>query len=128
MSFALPTQAVPLTHEVDMAEADGFAPREAVAAPGPYRSEARLRVVDGQLQVELIAASWGVPRRHRRPPAVRLAQGEWLRWQINYRFTGMNGGATLYRLDTLSLAHGAVPADTFLGDPPRFIDERAHIW
>ncbi|MFG3641680.1 hypothetical protein ACGF3C_15570 [Micromonospora sp. NPDC047762] len=51
-----------------------------------------------------------------------------MRWQINYRFVGMSGGAWLYRLDTLNLAHGAVPADTFLGEPTWFIDERAHIW
>ncbi|MET8357948.1 hypothetical protein [Micromonospora sp. NPDC005171] len=127
VSFALPAQAMPLTHEVDMAEADGFEPREGLVR-APYRSEVRLRLADGQLRVELLASAWGMPRRHRRPPAVRLAYGEWLRWQINYRFTGMSGGAWRYRLDTLNLAHGAVPADTFLGEPPRFIDERAHIW
>ncbi|MET8363216.1 hypothetical protein ACFYPH_08545 [Micromonospora sp. NPDC005252] len=120
-------RAAPLTHEVDLAEADGFEPRENLVR-APYRSEVRLRLADGQLRVELLASAWGMPRRHRRPPAVRLAHGEWLRWQINYRFTGMNGGTWLYRLDTLNLAHGAVPVDTFLGDPPRSIDERGHIW
>lgn len=109
-----------------MAEADGFEPHEGLRRVS-YRSEVRLRLEDGQLRVELLASAWGRPRRHRRPPAVRLAHGEWLRWQINYRFTGMNG-AWLYRLDTLNLAHGAVPAAAFLGEPPRFIDERAHIW
>ncbi|MEU1587615.1 hypothetical protein [Micromonospora sp. NPDC005710] len=110
-----------------MAEADGFAPRESLSSP-TYGSEVRLRLADGRLRVELLASAWGMPRRHRRPPAVRLAEGEWLRWQINYRFVGMSGGAWLYRLDTLNLAHGAVPPDTFLGEPPRFIDERAQIW
>ncbi|WP_433263014.1 hypothetical protein ACQPWR_24825 [Micromonospora vinacea] len=127
VSFALPARAAPLTQEIEMVEAEGFEPREGLTRP-PYRSDMRLRPVDGRLQVELIAAAWGMPRRHRRPPAVRLVEGEWLRWHINYRFAGMNGGATLYRLDTLNLAHGAVPVDTFLGEPPRFIDERAHIW
>ncbi|MEU1247596.1 hypothetical protein ACWD8I_11395 [Micromonospora arida] len=127
VSFALPARPAPLTHEVDMAEADGFEPREGLRRVS-YRSEVCLRLVDGQLRVELLASAWGRPRRHRRPPAVRLAHGEWLRWQINYRFTGTSDGAWLYRLDTLNLAHGAVPADTFLGEPPRFIDERALIW
>ncbi|WP_326561969.1 hypothetical protein [Micromonospora sp. NBC_01796] len=139
MSFALPAQVAPLTQEINMGEADGFEPRETlVHVPyqgelrlrlrPSYRSEVRLLLVDGHLQVELFPAAWGMPRRHRRPPTVRLAYGEWLRWQINYRFMGMNGGASLYRLDTLNVAHGAVPASTFLGEPPRFIDERAHIW
>ncbi|MEW1588280.1 hypothetical protein AB0283_22900 [Micromonospora vinacea] len=127
VSFALPARTAPLTQEIEMAEADGFEPREGLTRP-PYRSEVRLRLEDGRLRVELLASAWGMPRRHRRPPAVRLAEGEWLRWQINYRFTGMSGGAWLYRLDTLNLAHGAVPVDTFLGEPPRFIDERAQIW
>ncbi|WP_285795389.1 hypothetical protein [Micromonospora sp. NBRC 107095] len=127
VSFVLPVRTAPFVQEIVLTEADGFAPREGATRP-PYRSEMRLKRVDGGLQVELIAADWGVPRRHRRPPTVLLARGEWLRWHINYRFTGMNGGAMFYRLDTLNLAHGAVPADTFLGEPPRFIDERAHIW
>ncbi|MBQ0990937.1 hypothetical protein KBX08_12665 [Micromonospora sp. H61] len=127
VSFALPARAAPLTHEIDMAEADGFEPRERLIHP-PYRSEVRLRLLDGQLRVELLASAWGRPRRHRRPPAVRLAHGEWLRWQINYRFIRTTDGDWLYRLDTLNLAHGDVPADTFLGEPPRSIDERALLW
>ncbi len=45
-----------------------------------------------------------MPRGWRRLPAVRLSPGQWLRWQINYRFaypTALSGGWT-YRLDTLS--------------------------
>ncbi|MEU7970791.1 hypothetical protein AB0B48_01960 [Micromonospora sp. NPDC049089] len=127
VSFVLPARAVPFVQEIKISEAVGFEPREELTHP-PYRSDVRLQLAADQLQVELLAAAWGAPRRHRRPPTVRLARGEWLRWHINYRFAGMNGGATTYRLDTLNLAHGDVPADTFLGEPPRFIDERAHIW
>ncbi|MER7589620.1 hypothetical protein ABTW72_19005 [Micromonospora sp. NPDC127501] len=127
VSFALPAPTAPLIQEITMAEADGFEPREGLSRP-PYRSDVRLRLVDGRIRVELLASAWGRPHRHRRPPAVHLAYGEWLRWQINYRFTGTSDGAWLYHLDTLNLAHGAVPADTFLGEPPRFIDERALIW
>ncbi|MGI5524764.1 hypothetical protein ACQEUX_28050 [Micromonospora sp. CA-259024] len=126
-SFPLPAQAAPITHEVDMDEANAFEPR-AAWVPEPYRSGVRLRLMDGQLRVELIASAWGMPRRHRRPPAVRIAEGEWLRWQINYRFRALSGGAWRYRLDTLNIAHGPVPVGCFLGEPPRFIDERAQIW
>jgi hypothetical protein len=70
---------------------------------------------------------FGMPRRWRRPPAVRLAPGEWLRWQINYRFIGSWGGEWAYRLDTLNLACGLVRADVFLGTPTRQVDERAYL-
>ncbi|WP_218106513.1 hypothetical protein [Micromonospora pallida] len=68
-----------------------------------------------------------MPRRHRRPPAVRLAPGRWLRWQVNYRFSSFCGGDWFYRLDTLNIAHGPAPVDLFLTEPHRVVDERAHL-
>ncbi|WP_410605612.1 hypothetical protein [Amycolatopsis sp. lyj-90] len=59
--------------------------------------------------------------------AVRLAPGEWLRWLINYRFTGTSDGEWVYRQDTLNLAHGPVTATTFLGTPDRIVDELARL-
>jgi hypothetical protein len=65
-----------------------------------------------------------MPRRWRRPPAVRLAPGEWVRWQINYRFPGSWGGDWTYRQDTLNLLNGhATDPRIFLGDPTRRVDE-----
>ncbi|MFJ1560592.1 hypothetical protein [Streptomyces mirabilis] len=86
-----------------------------------------LREVDGLLRVQLVATPFGMPRRWRRPPAVRLARGEWLRWQINYRFTGSSGGEWAYRLDTLNIVHGPARPDLFLGTPTRYVNELASL-
>lgn len=83
-------------------------------------------VADGRLRVELVATPFGMPRRWRRPPAVWLRPGEWVRWQINYRFTDFDGDWN-YRLDTLNLAHGEVAANTFPGTPARVVDERSSL-
>ena len=58
-----------------------------------------LREADGLLTVgPPEAVPGGVPRRDWRPSAVRLTPGQWLRWQINYRFGGCTNWT--YRLDT----------------------------
>jgi hypothetical protein len=80
-----------------------------------------------QLRVSLHPWSFDMPRRHRRPPAVRLAAGQWLRWQINYRSVRVNGGEWHYRLDTFNVAFGTAYADLFLGEPTRKIDELASL-
>jgi len=65
-----------------------------------------------------------MPRRWRRPPAVRLVRDEWLRWQVNYRFGSSWGGDWTYRLDTLNLIHGpAGSRDVFLGEPTCYVSE-----
>jgi hypothetical protein len=56
-----------------------------------------LRRSDERLHVELVATPFGVPRRWRRPPAAWLRPGEWVRWQINYRFTSSWDGDWTYR-------------------------------
>jgi hypothetical protein len=57
---------------------------------------------------------------------LRLAHGEWLRWQVNYRFSGRLGDWT-YRLDTLNISHGQAPTDLFLGTPAHQVSELAHL-
>lgn len=111
-----------------MRETDDFQPRCEVLAGLPDASSdagVLLRESDGLLRVQLTVTPFGMPRRWRRPPAVRLARGEWLRWQVNYRFAGTHGWT--YRLDTLNLANGPAPTDHFLGTPTHHVDERAAL-
>jgi hypothetical protein len=129
VAFPLPGVAAPLMHEVLMSEGEDFQPRSSQTGAVPDEIVS-LRLVDGLLRVRLEPTPFGMPRRWRRPPALRLAPGEWLRWQINYRFSypAARGGAWTYRLDTLNLAHAAqVPAGIFLGEPTHWIDELAHL-
>ena len=86
-AFALPQNHASLTHEVTMHEHDGFQPVISLHNGAPSRDAVQLRSTDDLVRVELIPTAWGMPRRHRRPPAVRLPRGHWLRWRINYRFT-----------------------------------------
>jgi hypothetical protein len=58
---------------------------------------------------------------------VLLKPGEWVRWQINYRFVGCCTGDWSYRFETLSVAHGQVSVDTFLGEPTYVVDERGYL-
>jgi hypothetical protein len=127
VAFALPPVPPPLVHEVTMREQDDFVPCTDTRAD-PLDDSVLLREEqDGRLRVGLVVTPWGMPLRNRRPPAVFLLPGEWLRWQVNYRFSGLDGGDWSYRLDTLNLACGPVPADTFLGEPTRYVDERAYL-
>jgi len=124
-AFVLPAIAPTLVHQVLMDENDGFQAHESVRRLDP--EEVSLTIADDRLRVELIANPFGMPRRWRRPPAVRLAQGEWLRWQINYRFVYPSSGTWTYRLDTLNLAYGQVAPDTFLSTPTHYTDEQAPL-
>ncbi|MCL7457793.1 hypothetical protein M8I35_11440 [Micromonospora sp. MSM11] len=126
-AFTLPQHHAPLTHEVTMHEHDGFQPVISLHNGAPSCDAVQLRHTEDQVRIELIPTAWGMPRRHRRPPAVRLPRGQWLRWQINYRFTHHCTGDWLYRLDTLNIAHGPVPVDFFLTEPHQSIDERAYL-
>lgn len=108
-------------HEVKVDESTGFTPQSTVldALDGVTFREAGGSLA---VRVELAPMSW--PRREWRPEPVRLRPGEWLRWQINYRFgsTCECGAQWRYRLETLNLAYGTV-AD-FAGRPAHFVDER----
>lgn len=62
------------------------------------------------------------------PPGVRLIPGQWVRWQLNYRFSsalGIRGWS--YWLDTFNIAYGPVNADVFLSTPTVFIDEQGPL-
>lgn len=106
-----------------MDEAHEFEPRASFRDGQPDRADVLLQESDGRLRVQLVVSPWGQPRRWRRPPAVWLRPGEWVRWQVNYRFSSRLREWT-YRLDTLNLAYGPAAADVFTGDPTRYVDER----
>ncbi|MEU3776828.1 hypothetical protein AB0F11_27195 [Streptomyces sp. NPDC032472] len=130
VSFPLPDVPPPFVHEVLMDERDGFRPRSATRrglpeAAGGFDAAVLLDESDGFLRVLPAVTPFGMPKRWRRPPAVRLARGEWLRWQINHRFAGTHGDLWTYRLDTFNVAYGPVGAGLFLGAPTRRVDERA---
>ncbi|MEU6139998.1 hypothetical protein ABZ848_06500 [Streptomyces sp. NPDC047081] len=125
-AFLLPPGLSSALHEIEMREFDSFEPRMKVqdlSAPGTI-----LREVDGLLRVDPPEVSmFAKPRRNRRPPAVRLAPGQWLQWRINYRFVGSCGGAWSYRLDTFNILYGSALPDVFLGVPTRRVDERRSL-
>lgn len=127
VGFALPNEAVPLAHVIRMHECDGFEPydsREALS-----KVDVQLREADGRLRVfPRVQPLFALPPRKRRPPGVRLVPGQWVRWQLNYRFSSALGirGWT-YWLDTFNIAYGPVNADVFLSEPTVFIDERGPL-
>lgn len=122
VAFPLPDGA--RFHAVDIDESTGFEPRFTVL---DALDRVTLREVGGALavRVELAPMSW--PKREWRPAPVHLRPGEWLRWQINYRFGSMCecGAQWHYRLDTLNVAHGTVPG--FAGKPTRTVVERGDL-
>ncbi|MFE7874103.1 hypothetical protein ACFUYE_27625 [Micromonospora humida] len=126
-AFALPQIHARHTHEVTMHERDRFQPHARLHDGVPARDAVQLRHDGDHIRVEVIPPARGMPRRHRRPPAVRLTRGHWLRWQINYRFTDHCTGDWLYRLDTWNIAHGPVSLDVFLTEPRHSIDERTTL-
>ncbi|MER5537413.1 hypothetical protein [Streptomyces mirabilis] len=125
-AFLLPPGLSSALHEVAMRESDSFEPRiqmRDLSAPGTI-----LREVDGLLRVDPPEVSmFAMPRRNRRPPAVRLAPGQWLQWQINYRFVGRCDGAWSYRLETFNILYGSAMPDVFLGVSARHVDERRSL-
>ncbi|MGW4991498.1 hypothetical protein ACWEQ3_28215 [Streptomyces mirabilis] len=125
-AFLLPPGLSSALHEVAMRESDSFEPRiqlRDLSAPGTI-----LREVDGLLRVDPPEVSmFAMPRRNRRPPAVRLVPGQWLQWQINYRFVGRCDGAWSYRLETFNILYGSAMPDVFLGVPARHVDERRSL-
>ncbi|MFF3889919.1 hypothetical protein [Streptomyces sp. NPDC001914] len=125
-AFLLPPGLRSGLHEVAMLESESFEPRTQVrdlSEPGTI-----LREVDGLLRVDPPEVSmFSMPRRDRRPPAVRLALGQWLQWHVNHRFVGRCEGAWSYRLETFNILYGAAMPDVFLGVPSRRVDERRHL-
>lgn len=123
--FLLPDHPAPFIHKISMGEWAGFHPHDEIRPGLPGDNDWLTLRCDGErLRVQLTVNPWGMPRRWRRPPAVNLSPGEWIRWQINYRFTGASGGDWSYRLETLNLFHGTSPdADIFLAQPDHDIKE-----
>ena len=129
VGLVLPTGRRPVVHTVVMNEAQDFQPQESLHDGLPERTEVLLREIDSRLRVELVVYLWAAPRRSRRPPAVWLERGEWVRWQINYRFSWpmARGGVWSYRLDTLNLAYGPTNVAAFTGTASRYVDERTYL-
>ncbi|MFD4030095.1 hypothetical protein ACFWVP_06065 [Streptomyces sp. NPDC058637] len=125
--FALPRAGTASAHVIRMREDDGFVPRE---SHEDRRTVAvRLRESDGRLGVlPRVEPLYGLPPRPRRPPTVRLAPGQWVRWQLNYRFSSMAGVRDWsYWLDTFNIAYGPVDAEVFLSTPTVLVDERGPV-
>ncbi|OKJ06164.1 hypothetical protein [Kitasatospora sp. CB01950] len=127
VGFRMPPVPASSAHVVRMYEKDSFEPRETLEA---RRSLAvGLREADGRLRVlPRVDPLFGIPPRPRRPPAVRLQPGQWVRWQLNYRFSsaaGVRGWS--YWMDTFNVAYGPVDADIFLSTPTVYIDERGPV-
>ncbi|WP_089909987.1 hypothetical protein [Lentzea albida] len=126
-AFPLP-HLRPAVHEVRLLQWHDFAPDWAPERAEPDRMALSLREDDGVLAVQLQDTMIATPRRQHRPSPVRLARGEWLRWQINHRWARPRDGGWNYLLVTLNLAYGPVgDAKLFLGTPTRYVDERARL-
>jgi hypothetical protein len=125
--FALPERPERGAHVVRMREEAGFAPVETVEGVGAL--DVSLREAGGLLRVlPRVGALHGLPPRKRRPPAVKLAPGEWVRWRLNYRFSSSAGMQDWsYWLDTFNVGYGDLPADVFLGEPTCLVDEQGPV-
>ncbi|MGO1050161.1 hypothetical protein [Crossiella sp. CA198] len=127
-AFALPARRPPFTHEVRMDERSDFQPRFDIRDEDLPDPPVKLQEADGLLRIQLEVTPYGMPRRWRRPPARRIGPGEWLRWQVNYRFVSCCSGDWNYRLDTLNIGYGVEGTEVFLGTPTHTVDERAGLF
>ncbi|SEL32774.1 hypothetical protein SAMN05414137_107294 [Streptacidiphilus jiangxiensis] len=108
---------------IEMSECDGFHPR--VSERDLREVGLSLRDEGGRLRVlARVEPMFGLPPRPRRPPAVRLRPGQWVRWQLNYRFSSAAGMKDWsYWLDTFNVAYGPVAANVFVSEPTVLVDE-----
>ncbi|MFE3827846.1 hypothetical protein [Streptomyces sp. NPDC059092] len=127
IGFALPDVTAGSAHVIRMHERDDFEPYDTQEDPG--KVDVQLREADGRLRVfPRVEPLFGLPPRPRRPPAVRLAPGQWVRWQLNYRFSSAAGIRDWsYWLDTFNIAYGPRNADVFLSTPTVFVDEQGPL-
>ncbi|MBK3568901.1 MULTISPECIES: hypothetical protein [unclassified Streptomyces] len=125
--MASPAHAVHMIHTVRMHEKDDFTPHDGRAER--KQVAVQLREAEGRLRVfPRVDPLYGLPPRARRPPAVRLVPGQWVRWQLNYRFSSAAGVRDWsYWLDTFNVAYGPVTADVFLGTPAFHVDEQGPV-
>lgn len=123
VGFAMPRLPAGSAHFVQMSERDGFRPCS--GEKDLDEVGVRLRDEGDRLRVHArVEPMFGLPPRPRRPPAVRLLPGQWVRWQLNYRFSselGIHGWC--YWLDTFNIAYGPVGRDVFLSEPTVTVDE-----
>ncbi|MBW1597509.1 hypothetical protein [Streptomyces sp. JJ38] len=127
IGFPLPHASSSLAHVVRMREENGFQPHVTLEDLG--KADVQLREVEGRLRVfPRVQPLLALPPRRRRRPAVRLAPGQWARWQLNYRFSSALGIRDWsYWLDTFNIAYGPVTTDLFCETPDFFIDERGPV-
>ncbi|MFG2530075.1 hypothetical protein [Streptomyces sp. NPDC048516] len=127
IGFALPPAVADSAHVIRLHERDGFEPYDTQQDRG--RVDVQLREADGRLRVlPRVEPLFALPPRPRRPPAVCLAPGQWVRWQLNYRFSSTAGAQDWsYWLDTFNIAYGPVDSEVFLSTPTVFIDEQGPL-
>lgn len=123
VGFPLPPLPSGVGHFVQMAESDCFEVRSSLK--DLREIGVSLREEGDRLRVfARVEPLFGLPPRPRRPPAVRLLPGQWVRWQLNYRFTSALGIRDWsYWLDTFNIAYGSVDGDFFLSEPTAIVDE-----
>lgn len=116
-----------------MKEANGFHPTSSLRDLPQTRPRMTIEGVslteNGErlLVLPIIPALWQIPPRRSRPPAVHLTPGQWIRWQLNYRFSSATGRSDwTYHLHTLNLAYGPTEAGAFLRTPTHYVDERGN--
>lgn len=121
--FPLPPMTSEFFHFVQMSERDGFEPR----ASQKDRRDLGVSLRDERDRLRVhprVEPLFGLPPRPRRPPAVRLLPGQWVRWQLNYRFSSAAGVRDWsYWLDTFNIAYGPVDREVFLSEPTYVVDE-----
>ncbi|MEV0039084.1 hypothetical protein [Streptomyces sp. NPDC050804] len=127
VGFRVPRMPPSVAHVVRMREQDGFDPHD--CQEDLREVDVRLREDDRRLGVlPRVQPLFAIPPRPRRPPAVRLVPGQWVRWQLNYRFSSAAGVRDWsYWLDTFNIAYGPVGTDVFLSPPTVLVDERGPV-
>ncbi|WKX69375.1 hypothetical protein [Streptomyces sp. XD-27] len=127
VGFALPCAMPSFAHVVRMHERDGFEPYD--GQEDVRRVNVQIREAEGRLRVQpRVEPLLAIPPRPRRPPAVHLVPGQWVRWQLNYRFSSTSGMQDWsYWMDTFNIAYGPVDANVFLSEPTVYVDERGPL-
>jgi hypothetical protein len=107
---------------------DDFAPFMATDVELPRSAELDLgiRHEPDSVSVQPSVSPYWMPKRHRRPPRMRLHAGDSVRWILNYRL-GLDHGWT-YGQVTFNVAYMASDIATlFSTEPARVVDERGSL-
>jgi hypothetical protein len=131
IAFPLPAGFASGLHDVVMREATGFEPDACTADLSEPDLDLGLSVqaLGGTLHIRPPERYPGsVVIRSRRPPAVNLQAGQWLRWQINHCMIAWSGGLSHYMLQTFNVYGGPPPdPEIFFTVPSRQVDERSRL-